>query len=149
MKSTNNAAEPELISLLSTRSTGRQHMVRLWCGVLTPAAPALSSLQALLCTHVPGRGPFELCSGLRHWAGAGGCSAWCTSSGSPVLKECKKVLQGQARRPSNLASCLLQQLLPAGPRGLGGAEQGLYLVIPPWEILWTEPARWWSSLYLL
>ena len=38
-------------------------------------------------------------------------------------------------------SCLLQQLLLAGPRGLGGAEQDLYLVTHPWETLSTEPAE--------
>lgn len=44
-------------------------------------------------------------------------------------------------------SCLLQQLLPAGPGGLGGTAQGLCLVTHPCEMPSTEPAerKQWST----
>lgn len=57
------------------------------------------------------------------------------------LKGCEKALENQARCPSNVVSCLLQQLLPAGPGGLGGAEQGLCLVTHPCKTPSNEPAE--------
>lgn len=140
MKSTNNAAESRLISLLSIWRTRRQHAVRLRCGVLTlvaPAQPCCKRSFVPLHGDVAPSSQAAVCS-----AGQAQAAVW---DGVPALAHhvlrMWEGIKGQVRCPSNLVSCLLQQLLPAGPRGLGGAEQGLYLVIHPWETLSTEPAE--------
>lgn len=106
----------------------------MWCA--DTSCPSSLTASAPLY-HARGCGSFELCCCLQRWAGTG--SGWGTSSGSPSVKDVRRYYKVRPDAP--LVSCLLQQLLPAGPRGLGGAEQGVYLVIHPWEILSTEPTE--------
>lgn len=111
-------------------------MVSGQCSELAAAAPAQSHCELSVPTH--GLWLLGAVQGSAAWGRHRGRAGWYQLS---VFKDVRRHWEIRPDVPPMWCPALLQQLLPAGPGGLGGAEQGLCLVTHPCETPSTEPAE--------